>query len=305
MSTRVRFSALASIWSRRLFSTARDSVSGASGGARLWRAFAFTALVGGTSYSISAIRGEENRKRWMRRYWAYRKEQGLAAEVKRWWLGLSAASRFSLTIIALNGAVFLMWRIRPLTFLMERYFISSTTQRSSLPLLLSSFSHMEWWHIGLNMMVLWSFAPALLSVVGDKLTAHRSWPFYLTGGMFASSVGLCVQRLRGLNVGSLGASGALLSVITLVVLNNPDAMFYLIFFPFIPLPAPIALMGVVAVDVWGLVRGWQLLDHAGHLGGVLFACLYHWGLGAAISRGQARLVRRWKKFQQNSRTKAS
>ena len=38
--------------------------------------------VGGTSYSISAIRGEENRKRWMRRYWAYRKEQGLAAEVR-------------------------------------------------------------------------------------------------------------------------------------------------------------------------------------------------------------------------------
>ena len=34
-------------------------------------------------------------------------------------------------------------------------------------------------------------------------------------------------------------SGALLSVITLVVLNNPDAMFYIIFFPFVPLPAPI------------------------------------------------------------------
>ena len=27
------------------------------------------------------MRGEENRKRWMRRYWAYRKEKGLAAEV--------------------------------------------------------------------------------------------------------------------------------------------------------------------------------------------------------------------------------
>lgn len=37
--------------------------------------------VGGASYSVSAIRGEESRKRWMRRYWAYRKEQGLAAEV--------------------------------------------------------------------------------------------------------------------------------------------------------------------------------------------------------------------------------
>ena len=32
-----------------------------------------------------------------------------------------------------------------------------------------------------------------------------------------------------------------------------------------------ALTGVVAMDVLGLVRGWQFFDHAGHLGGVLFA----------------------------------
>ena len=32
-----------------------------------------------------------------------------------------------------------------------------------------------------------------------------------------------------------------------------------------------ALPGVVAMDLLGLVRGWQFFDHAGHLGGVLFA----------------------------------
>ena len=42
-------------------------------------------------------------------------------------------------------------------------------------------------------------------IVGDSLTAHRSWPFYLTGGVFASAVGLCAKRLRGVNIGSLGA----------------------------------------------------------------------------------------------------
>ena len=33
----------------------------------------------------------------------------------------------------------------------------------------------------------------------------------------------------------------------------------------------VALTGVVAMDLLGLVRGWQFFDHAGHLGEVLFA----------------------------------
>lgn len=44
--------------------------------------YLFSCQVGGTSYGVSAVRGEESRKRWMRRYWAYRKEQGLAAQVR-------------------------------------------------------------------------------------------------------------------------------------------------------------------------------------------------------------------------------
>ena len=70
---------------------------------------------------------------------------------------------------------------------MEKYFLSSTTNsefhvsyqmnnnsitnnnnvvyvvESSLSILLSEFSHLEVWHLGINMLVLWSFAPALLS----------------------------------------------------------------------------------------------------------------------------------------------
>jgi hypothetical protein len=217
MSTRLRCTALASLWRKKLHSNeflaspwrkrlySSDSGSAGVRGVKLWRAFAFTAVVGGTSYGVSAVRGEENRKRWMRRYWAYRREKGLAAEVKRWWLGLSAASRFSLTIVALNGVVFAMWRVRRLSQFMDKFFISSITQRTSLPLLLSSFSHMEWWHLGLNMMVLWSFAPVLLNILGDRLTAHNSWPFYITSAAFASAVGLAVRKTRGVTVGSLGA----------------------------------------------------------------------------------------------------
>ena len=31
-----------------------------------------------------------------------------------------------------------------------------------------------------------------------------------------------------------------------------------------------ALGGVIALDIIGVLRGWQFFDHAGHLGGVLF-----------------------------------
>ena len=32
-----------------------------------------------------------------------------------------------------------------------------------------------------------------------------------------------------------------------------------------------ALGGVIAMDIVGVLRGWKFFDHAGHLGGVLFA----------------------------------
>ena len=32
-----------------------------------------------------------------------------------------------------------------------------------------------------------------------------------------------------------------------------------------------ALGGIIVLDILGVLRGWQFFDHAGHLGGVLFA----------------------------------
>lgn len=84
-----------------------------------------------------------------------------------------------------------------------------------------------------------------------------------------------------------------MAAVSLVVFNNPDASVYIIFLPFIPIPSSWvswitngvcmclhecmcisivqALAGIVSLDIAGLIRGWQFFDHAGHLGGVLFA----------------------------------
>ncbi|XP_064394249.1 presenilin-associated rhomboid-like protein, mitochondrial isoform X2 [Halichondria panicea] len=203
-------------------------------------------------------------------------------------------------MISLNSLVFLLWRVAPMYRLMDKYFISSISSKSSLPLLLSAFSHTEVWHLGLNMLVLWSFTPALMRTLEDMDSSISSWPYYLTGGTFASMVGYYSKVFKKLPIGSLGASGALMAVVSMVVFNNPDSVVYLIFLPFVPIPASWALGGVVALDAIGVIRGWQFFDHAGHLGGVLFAVLYQWWLHKVCSNIHLKSAVGW--FKARSKT---
>lgn len=54
---------------------------------------------------------------------------------------------------------------------------------------------------------------------------------------------------------SLGASGAVLFMASLTALLWPSAQFGIIFLPFISLPAQTMLLGIVALDITGLVLG--------------------------------------------------
>lgn len=236
----------------------------------IWKPIAFTVATGATTFGLSWVYLENQRRTYRDRRSTRRRVYTEEGTIKKWWNNLSTADKFSVTIIAVNAGVFLMWRIRPLYPLMEKYFLTTPANKNTVSLLLSGFSHIDGWHLALNMMVLWSFAPALFECLGDTTTAAYAVPFYLTGGTFASMVGHYFKLARGNMAGSLGASGALMAVVTLVVMNNPDSSLYFIFVPFIPIPAKWALTGVVSLDVIGVIRNWQFFDHAGHLGGVAF-----------------------------------
>lgn len=80
-----------------------------------------------------------------------------------------------------------------------------------------------------------------------------------------------------------------------MILTQPQSSVYLIFLPFVPIKSIVvsqtmsftvishvsfftvlhgvrkALGGLVTLDVVGLIRGWQVFDHASHLGGAFFA----------------------------------
>lgn len=73
---------------------------------------------------------------------------------------------------------------------------------------------------------------------------------------------------------SLGASGALLAVIGIFGSVLPDSKLQIIFLPMFTFSASSAIKAMAAFDAVGCLAGWRFLDHAAHLGGLLFGVWY-------------------------------
>lgn len=153
---------------------------------------------------------------------------------------------------------------------------------------LSAFSHSSGFHLFANMYVLYSFCEPLSKMLGTE----QFVAVYLAGGTFAGLTS-CVHRLMtGRMIPSLGASGAVLAVLAIVCSLQPESRLSIAFineiFPH-SFSAKNGILGLVVFDCVGLMLKWRVLDHAAHLGGVLFGLLY-------IKYGQKLVWEKYRKF---------
>lgn len=108
-----------------------------------------------------------------------------------------------------------------------------------------------------------SFARAIGDVMGpEQLTA-----LYLASGVMASLVSHCYKVAVGSTIASVGASGAILGVVSFTCAAFPNSQLLLIV---IPMSAGTAIKSIMALDTTGMLLKWSFLDHAAHLGGSLF-----------------------------------
>ena len=186
-------------------------------------------------------------------------------------------------IIALNAVVYIAWQAalqqgRPATgptalqrFMTENFMVSSAHLEAGRwwTLLLAEFSHLDLWHIAINMFVLWSFGSLLERLWGRRLFTG----FYLVAAVVASLSHCLVSSLL-LGEGTtpaVGASGAVSGLLLAYALSFPRQKILL--FGIVPLPAIAAAALFVGLDLWGLfaqTRGGGLpIGHGAHLGGAL------------------------------------
>lgn len=215
-----------------------------------------------------------------------------------WWAGLPQGHRLFWPIAGLNLLVWCAWRLPSLEPTMLRLFMCSVPSRgaTSLPLLLSTFSHISALHLGVNMFVLHSLTPML----GEALGSHQLLALYLSGGVMSSWASCLAKVASGRHTRSLGASGAILTLFGVFACLSPESRMQVVFLPFFTFSALTAVKALALTDSVGLLAGWKLFDHACHLAGLGAGLGYvYWGHRLWDSR--ERLVTVWHNFRDTNR----
>nr|WP_279382475.1 rhomboid family intramembrane serine protease [Acanthopleuribacter pedis] len=141
-------------------------------------------------------------------------------------------------------------------------------------LLTSAFSHNQIIHLVFNMMVLVSFGNLLEKFYGPV----GFLKLYIGAALFSSLMHCATSAflMDRMDANALGASGALTAVLMVFARMWPKHKILL--FGIIPVPAMIAVVGLVLLDIWGLIAqtrggGFQI-GHSAHLGGTIFGFVY-------------------------------
>ncbi|XP_069354453.1 presenilins-associated rhomboid-like protein, mitochondrial isoform X2 [Maniola hyperantus] len=193
----------------------------------------------------------------------------------KWWMSLRESEKVFYPILAANVLVFGAWRVRSLQPFMIKYFCSNPSGSAKcLPMVLSTFSHYSTLHLAANMYVLHSFMPAAIASLGKE----QFVAMYLSAGVISSFTSFLYKVVLNQPGLSLGASGAIMAVLSYVCVQYPDTRLSIIFLPMYTFAAGTAIKVIMSVDLAGVVLGWKFFDHAAHLGGALFGMAWcYWG----------------------------
>lgn len=215
-------------------------------------------------------------------------EKFVAFRKRHWHTGEKLAAY---TIIA-NAMVLASWRVPALRLVLEKYFICRVnTKRIPLsPMLLSCFSHINILHFTFNMYALYSFSNFASSLLGPEQLVG----LYLSAGAVSSFSSIACRLIKKEYIPSLGASGALLGVVSYICVARPDTQLLLFF---MPIAAGNAIKALLVFDTVGIIARWKFVDHAAHLGGSLFGIWYALKGERLYDKYKFEIVKSWQKFK--------
>jgi len=177
---------------------------------------------------------------------------------------------------------------------MVRYFTTDALAKR-IPvssLLLSAFSHSSAVHLAFNMYALHTFCRVLIQPWGE-MSPEEFTAMYISSSVVSALASIYFRRAINTPGISLGASGAILSVVGYFALSHPNAKLGVVFLPSIQFDAIYGLYGIISMDTLGLLLKWKIFDHAAHLGGTLFGMFWYKYISTQLCDNRNYIVRKW------------
>lgn len=177
-------------------------------------------------------------------------------------------------VIIITSGFFLL-QLLPVTGPLLRYYFPLVPYRTFLNgqlwrLLTYMFMHdtVSPLHILFNMMVLWMFGVELENLWGTR----RFSLFYILCGVGSGLFSIISIFTSAIYAPVIGASGAVLGVITAFALFYPDRQIMLFFV--LPVNIRIFVLGYALYSVYGALIPHGNISHLTHLGGIIVALFY-------------------------------
>jgi len=164
---------------------------------------------------------------------------------------------------------------RPYWFLRQRRYETIVT---------SGFVHADFGHLLLNMLTFYFFAFPLERQIGSARFAL----LYLAG-LVVSDLSTFFKHRNDPEYASLGASGAINSVLFAAIVYFPHMQLFIIPIP-LPIPAPLFAVGYVAYSWWSARQARGRINHDAHLSGALFGVVFVMLTDPAATAGMLRTL---------------
>lgn len=178
-------------------------------------------------------------------------------------------AKFTITIIILNILIYISsFFISPRTFEVLISFPGDMLSVKAYTLITSGFLHASPVHLWGNIVAIFIFGRIVEKNIGSFKTGLIYFASLVISNVFSSSIYLFVLKQ---NIGGIGASGALMGLVSTAILLDP---FYLVYE--LGFPMPVMVMGWLTVfaDVSGVINPQQYgIGHFAHLGGFLSIAL--------------------------------